>query len=75
MWQEIQYLPEDPKKICSYSPYIMYMIERVTKMDFPKDVTHKPLKPNPMKNSNIPSSEHGPEIRVEEGEEEGDDWQ
>jgi hypothetical protein len=27
IWQEIKYLSEDPKKICSYSPYIMFMIE------------------------------------------------
>jgi hypothetical protein len=41
IWQEIKYLSEDPKKICSYSSYIMFMIERVTKVEFPKDVTHK----------------------------------
>jgi hypothetical protein len=28
------HLSEDPKKICSYSPYIMYMIEKVAKMEF-----------------------------------------
>jgi hypothetical protein len=44
IWREIKYLPEDPKKICSYSPYIMFMIERVTGVEFPKDVTHKSLR-------------------------------
>jgi hypothetical protein len=55
IWQEIKHLFEDPKKICSYSPYIMYMIEKVTKMEFPKNVTHKPLKLNPSKNPRLPS--------------------
>jgi hypothetical protein len=57
----------------------MYMVERVTKMEFPKDVTHKPLKPNPVNNTNIHSPERESEIRVEEEqeeeEEEGGNWQ
>jgi hypothetical protein len=56
IWQEIKHLSEDPKNICSYSPYIMYMIEKVAKTEFPKNVTHKPLKLNPSKNPRIPSS-------------------
>jgi hypothetical protein len=55
IWQEIKHLSEDPKKICSYNPYIMYMIENVAKMEFPKNVTHKPLKLNPSKNPRFPS--------------------
>jgi hypothetical protein len=55
IWQEIKHLFEDPKKICSYSPYIMYMIEKVAKMEFPKNVTHKPLKLNPSKHPRFPS--------------------
>jgi hypothetical protein len=55
IWQEIKHLSEDPKKICSYSPYIMYMIEKVAKMEFPKNVTHKPLKLNPSKNPRLSS--------------------
>jgi hypothetical protein len=62
IWQEIKHLSEDPKKICSYSPYIMYMIEKVAKTEFPKNVTHKPLKLNPSKNPRFPSPrvEHAP---------------
>jgi hypothetical protein len=55
IWQEIKHLSEDPKKVCSYSLYIMYMIEKVAKMEFPKNVTHKHLKLNPSKNPRIPS--------------------
>jgi hypothetical protein len=55
IWQEIKHLFEDPKNICSYSPYIMYMIEKVAKTEFPKNVTHKPLKLNPSKNPQFPS--------------------
>jgi hypothetical protein len=75
IWQEIKYLSEDPKKICSYSPYIMYMIERVTRVEFPKDVTHKPLRPNPVKNPIVPSPEREPEITANEGAGAGVDWQ
>jgi hypothetical protein len=31
------------------------MIEKVAKMEFPKNVTHKPLKLNPSKNPRLPS--------------------
>jgi hypothetical protein len=55
IYQEIKHLSKDPKKICSYSPYIMYMIEKVAKTEFPKNLTHKPLMLNPSKNLRIPS--------------------
>jgi hypothetical protein len=40
----------------------MYMIEKVAKTEFPKNVTHKPLKLNPSKNPRFPSPivEHAP---------------
>jgi hypothetical protein len=40
----------------------MYMIEKVAKTEFPKNVTHKPLKLNPSKNPWVPSPrvEHVP---------------
>jgi hypothetical protein len=50
IWQEIKHLSEDPKKICSYNPYIMFMIEKVAKTEFPKNV-----KLNPSKSRKIPS--------------------
>jgi hypothetical protein len=45
----------------------MYMIEKVTKTEFPKNVAHKPLKLNPSKNPRIPSSrvEQAPEHEEE----------
>jgi hypothetical protein len=67
IWQEIKHLSEDPKKICSYSPYIMYMIEKVAKTEFPKNVTHKPLKLNPSKYPRLPS----PKVEQAPGHEEG----
>jgi hypothetical protein len=75
IWQEIKYLSEDPKKICSYNSYIMFMIEKVTRVEFPKDVTHKPLRPNPVKNPIVPSPEREPKITTDEGAEAGADWQ
>jgi hypothetical protein len=40
----------------------MYMIEKVAKMEFPKNVMHRPLKLNPSKNPRLPSPrvEHAP---------------
>jgi hypothetical protein len=72
IWQEIKHLSEDPKMICSYSLYIMYMIEKVAKTEFPKIVIHKPLKLNPSKNPRLPSPRaeqaHGHEEEIfEEG--------
>jgi hypothetical protein len=66
IWQEIKYQSEDPKKICSYNPYIMFMIERVTRVEFPKDATHMPLRPNPVKNPIVPSPEREPESTADE---------
>jgi hypothetical protein len=75
IWQEIKYLSEDPKKICSYMSYIMFMIERVFRVKFPKDVTHKPLGPSAVKNPIVPFPEREPEITAEEGAEARVDWQ
>jgi hypothetical protein len=72
--QEIKYLSDDPKKICSYNPYIMFLIEKVTRVEFPKDVIHKPLRPNHMKNPIVPSPEREPEITADEGAEAGVNW-
>ena len=43
MWNELQRVMIDPDKHLPYAPYIMYMIERVTKITFPKDHKHEPL--------------------------------
>jgi hypothetical protein len=51
------------------------MIERVSRVEFLKDVIHKPLRPNPVKNPNVPSPEREIEITAEEGAEAGVDWQ
>ena len=43
MWNELRRVMIDPDKHLPYAPYIMYMIERVTKITFPKDHKHEPL--------------------------------
>jgi hypothetical protein len=53
----------------------MYMIKRATRVEFLKDVTHKPLRPNPVKNPIVPSPEREPEITADEGTDVGVDWQ
>jgi hypothetical protein len=45
IWQKIKNVSENPQKICSYSPYIMFMIWKVTGIKFPNDVKHMPLRP------------------------------
>jgi hypothetical protein len=45
----------------------MYMIEKVAKTEFPKNVTHKPLKLNPSKNPRLPY----PRVEQASGHEEG----
>jgi hypothetical protein len=37
----------DPKKFLPSTPYIMYMIERVTMITFQKDCKHEPLRIRP----------------------------
>jgi hypothetical protein len=43
------------------------MIEKVAKTEFPKNVTHKPLKLNPSKNPQLPSPRVEQAPRHEEG--------
>ena len=70
IWQEIKNLSENPQKICSYSPYIIYMIKKVTKTKFSNDVKHKPLKPPVNKTSRLPSPRLPSPPAAEEEEEE-----
>ncbi|RLN08620.1 hypothetical protein C2845_PM11G02970 [Panicum miliaceum] len=55
IWQEIKKVSENPQKICNYSRYIMYMIKKTTGINFPSDVSHKPLRPPVSKTPRIPS--------------------
>ena len=43
IWNEIRRTMIEAKKSLPAAPYIMYMIERVTKVTFPKTVKHEPL--------------------------------
>jgi len=42
IWNELRRTMVEPKKFLPSGPYIMYMMERVTKMTFPKDCKHEP---------------------------------
>jgi hypothetical protein len=44
IWNELRRAMNDPMKHLPYSPYLMYMIERVTNVRYPKDVVHEPLR-------------------------------
>jgi hypothetical protein len=41
---ELRWTMNDPKKFLPSAPYIMYMIERVKMITFPKDCKHEPLR-------------------------------
>ena len=43
IWNELRRVMDDSRKHLPYAPYIMYMIERITKITFPKDVKHEAL--------------------------------
>jgi hypothetical protein len=43
IWGEIKAISESPLKSCGYTPYIMYMIERVTGQTFGYDKEYHPL--------------------------------
>jgi hypothetical protein len=43
IWNDLRRMMDDSRKHLPYAPYIMYMIERVTKTTFPKDTNHEPL--------------------------------
>ena len=57
IWREIKNISENHQKICSYCPYIMYMIWKVTGTKFPNDVKHKPLWSPVNRTPRLPSPE------------------
>jgi hypothetical protein len=44
IWNELRRAMNDPMKHLPYAPNLMYMIERVTNVRYPKDVVHEPLR-------------------------------
>jgi hypothetical protein len=44
IWNELRRDMNDPMKYLPYAPYLMYMIERVTNVRYPKDVVHDPFR-------------------------------
>jgi len=52
IWEEIRFTSLNPSRSCGYAPYLMYMIEKVTKKNFVKEVKHEPLRIRPQKGHN-----------------------
>jgi hypothetical protein len=44
IWEEIKAISKNPLKSCSYAPYIMHLIERVTGRTIGYDKDHHPLR-------------------------------
>jgi hypothetical protein len=47
IWNELRRTMNDPKKFLPSARYIIYMIERVTMITFPKECKHEPLRIHP----------------------------
>jgi hypothetical protein len=43
IWNELRRAMNDPMKYLPYAPYLMYIIERVTNVLYPKDFVHEPF--------------------------------
>ncbi|CAN6233150.1 unnamed protein product [Urochloa humidicola] len=54
IWNELRRAMDDSRKCLPYAPYLMYMIERVTKFCYPKDHVHEPMTVRPRK-ENVPT--------------------
>jgi hypothetical protein len=48
IWNELRRTMNDPQKFLPSAPYLMYMIERVTNVTFPKDCKHVALHLHPL---------------------------
>jgi hypothetical protein len=60
IWNEFRRTINDPHKFLPFAPYLMYMIERVTKVTFPKDCKHVALHLRP-RSSDAP---HAPPLHA-----------
>ena len=70
IWEEIKYISENSSKICGYAPYLMIMIEKVTKTKYGTDARHERLRPSVPKQRVMPSphrySKNEDEMETEE---------
>ena len=44
IWAELSDSMDDARNDLSYAPYVIYIIERVSGIEFKKDVEHRPYK-------------------------------
>jgi hypothetical protein len=57
IWEEIKSISLNPQKNYGFAPYLMFIIEDVTKRSFPKDEFHMPLRTTPTKKLLIPPTQ------------------
>jgi hypothetical protein len=62
VWEEIKDISLNPQKICGFAPFLMFIIEDVTR-SFPKDGKHMPFSPSPTKKPLIPPAQVSPPPR------------
>jgi hypothetical protein len=55
LWKEIKNSSENLQRLCSYGPYISYIIKKVTQRAYPNDTKHRPLQPKPSRTVRVPS--------------------
>jgi hypothetical protein len=57
IWEEIKDISLNHQKNCSFTPYLMFLIEDVTGRSFSKERIHMPFRPNPIKKPLIPPAQ------------------
>ena len=63
LWEEIVFTSKSPIKSCGYAPYLMFIIERISKKTFVKEIKHEPYRMRPLNiqaPSPSPSPPHAP---------------
>jgi hypothetical protein len=55
LWQEIKNSSENPQRLCIYSPYISYVIKKVTQRAYASDTKHRPLQSKTSRTVKVPS--------------------
>jgi hypothetical protein len=65
VWEEIKGISLNPQKTCGFTPYLMFIIEDVTRRSFPKEGKHMPFRPNPTKKPLIPLAQVSSPPRVD----------
>jgi hypothetical protein len=57
VWEEIKGISMNPQQTCGFTPYLIFMIEDVTRRSFPKEGKRMSFRPKPTKKPLIPPAQ------------------